>query len=116
MAPRSVSVENMMIGVRRPSARMAATVAMPSISGISMSIVIRSGRSWSSLARATLPLTAVPTTSMAGSPASTSVTILRTTIESSTTITRIGGTESCSLLGPPGGSQWGGCRHRAGRA
>jgi hypothetical protein len=65
---------------------------MPFISGISMSIVIRSGLSCSSLATAALPLTAVPTTSMPGSSESTSVTIFRTTTESSTTITRIGST------------------------
>ena len=75
---------------------------MPFISGISMSMVMRSGLSWSSFARAILPLTAVPTTSMSVSADSTSVTILRTTTESSTTITRIGFTpvSSCSLLEP----------------
>ena len=80
----------MMIGTRLRAARIARTASMPFISGISMSMVTRSGLSCSSFATATLPFTAVPTTSMSGSADSTSVTILRTTTESSTTITLIG--------------------------
>jgi hypothetical protein len=107
-APRSVSVLNMMMGTRLRVARMARTASMPFISGISMSIVISSGFSASSLATATLPLTAVPTTSMSGSADRTSVTIFRTTTESSTTITLIGFTRDppASLLG----SSPAGCR------
>jgi hypothetical protein len=106
-APRSVSVLNMMIGTRLRRARMARTASMPFISGISMSIVTRSGLSCSSLPTAMRPLTAVPTTSIAGSSESTSVTILRTTTESSTTNTRIGS------MRPPS-PRAGACQGRAG--
>ena len=103
VAPRSVRVLNMMIGTRLRLARMARTASMPFISGISMSMVTSSGLSCSSLATAILPFTAVPTTSMSGSAERTSVTILRTTTESSTTITLIGFTGV--LLLPAGSAQ-----------
>src|SRR5690606_17442015 len=78
----------MMIGFRWPAARRARTVEMPSSSGISMSMVTRSGASCSTLPSARRPLAATPTTSMAGSAPSAWVTRRRTTTESSTTSTR----------------------------
>src|SRR4051812_1714652 len=112
-APRSVSVLNMTMGTRLRVALIARTASMPFISGISMSIVIRSGLSWSSLPTAILPFTAVPTTSMSGSADNTSVTILRTTTESSTTITLIGFT---GVLLHPRWARPAGCRLTIGRA
>src|SRR3954451_1807690 len=117
-APRSVSVLNMTMGTRLCSwppcpARIARTASMPFISGISMSMVTRSGRSWESLPTAILPFTAVPTTSMSGSADNTSVTILRTTTESSTTITLIGFT---GVLLHPRWARPAGCRLTIGRA
>src|SRR5439155_14995981 len=78
-----------MITGRRPSAlRMWPSVVRPSISGISMSSVTRSGRSCSILASASTPFAAVPTTSMSVSLSSARVISRRMTTESSTTSTR----------------------------
>src|SRR5215212_2094271 len=92
----------MMTGSRLPLARMARTAAMPSISGISMSMVSRSGASWASLVSASLPLGAVPTTSMPGSPDRTSLTSRRMTTESSTTSTRMRVTNRLPFPAVPG--------------
>jgi hypothetical protein len=100
-APRSVSVENMMIGMVCRARRNARTASMPFISGISMSIVTRSGASWSTFASAMRPLDAKPTTSMSGSRESESVTSRRMTTESSTTSTRILVTGPSSLTRRP---------------
>ena len=88
-APRSVNVENMITGSRGKSTRRCLSVSSPSMTGISMSRVTRSGLSWAIFASAIRPLAAVPTTSMSGSSANESATSLRTTTESSTTSTRI---------------------------
>jgi hypothetical protein len=98
-APRSVSVENMMIGRVEPPRRSVRTASMPSITGISMSIVTRSGASCSTLVWAICPLAAVPTTSIAESAARASDTRRRTTTESSTTSTRIRDTPISSPSG-----------------
>ncbi len=101
MAPRSVSVENMMTGSFRSILRISLIASRPSMTGISMSRVTTSGLSWTILSSAILPLGAVPTTSMAGSDASTSVTIRRTTTESSTVSTRMRGPTSHLTFLPP---------------
>ncbi len=51
--------------------------AKPSISGISRSRVIASGRRSKAICRASLPFTARPTTSIAGSPASIDAIVWR---------------------------------------
>ncbi len=89
-APCSVSVLNMMTGSLGYSLRTAARVSKPSITGISMSSVTRSGLSCGILARAMCPSLAVATTSSAGSPDKVSESSLRITTESSTTRMRMG--------------------------
>jgi hypothetical protein len=71
---------------------MACNVANPSISGISMSKTTRSTFVESSLVMASRPFDAVVDTSMFGSAPRTSESRRRITTESSTIITRTGGT------------------------
>jgi hypothetical protein len=80
----------MITGNDRSVARIARSVSMPSISGISTSSVTMSGFSVSILFRAIAPFAAMPTTSRSGSSSMTVVSSLRTTTASSTTSTRMG--------------------------
>src|ERR1700733_8192790 len=72
-----------------PDARIASSISMPFISGISMSSVTRSGRSAAMRANASLPFEAVPTTSTSCIPARASEIIRRNKDVSSTTSTRV---------------------------
>ena len=81
----------MITGSRGYVLRSSLSASRPSISGILMSRMTRSGLNWASLARAIRPLAAVPTTSSSGSRESSSDTRRRKTTESSTTRMRIFG-------------------------
>src|SRR5262249_26737939 len=85
----SVSELSMITGSPGWERRIEASVASPSISGISTSSVTTSGALCPIFRSAIFPLEAVAATSSAGSELITSDTIRRTTLESSTTRTRI---------------------------
>ena len=74
-------------GSGSPLRRSASSTARPSISGISISRVRRSGFSSRTFCRANLPLIALPTTSTPGSDASTSPSSRRKRVASSATRT-----------------------------
>ncbi len=87
-APRSVSVEIITTGIGRKRIRRPRK-SMPSIRGISTSSVMTSGLSSRIISRATKGSLAVPMHSMSRCRLMISDSRLRTSAESSTTITRI---------------------------
>ncbi len=87
LAPSWVSEENINTGFG-VAAMMARTALIPSMTGISMSMVTTSGLSARTLLMASRPSTANPTTLSRGSPSSISTTRRRKNVESSTTSTR----------------------------
>ncbi|OPY25197.1 MAG: hypothetical protein A4E28_03293 [Methanocella sp. PtaU1.Bin125] len=87
-APSFVTADSMITGTGR-SLMMVRSAVMPSILGISTSMVITSGASSRAMVIASSPFLATPTTEISPGTLSMSETMLRIRIESSTTSTLI---------------------------
>src|SRR5579862_383144 len=97
-APRWVRELHMITGTWLPLSRNLRSATTPSITGISTSSTIKSGRRLGTIPRADLPSAAVPTTSRAESDETTERSRLRMTAESSTMRTRLRGAADISTF------------------
>ena len=97
LAPSNVNDENIKIGVGH-FAMISLTAVMPSITGISTSMVITSGRSFSVIATPSLPSFASPTTCIEGSDSKISFNLLRKKDESSTIKILVAITQSLIII------------------
>ena len=96
-SPPSRATTTMAVGQSR---MIRAVASSPSITGMSTSMVMTSGRSRSANSTAVLPSPASPTTSISGTAANASPSTARTSGESSTTSTRV------FTAAPPGDSRF----------